>query len=95
MNEIVIPTVEQIAAMSLERCQHERMRLRNEISFARGNALWGGPSAEEKIAAYKKAIDAIEERLEELAQESAYCERPTERAGPAFAERDSGVAFAG
>jgi len=51
MNKIVIPTIEQIASMSIERCQHERIRLRNEISFARGNTLWGGPSAEEKIAA--------------------------------------------
>lgn len=63
MNEIVIPATEQIITMSLERCKHERMRLKNEISFARGNALWGGPSGEEKIAAYKKAMRSAWRRL--------------------------------
>ncbi len=66
MNEIVIPATQQIITMSVERCKYERMRLKNEISFARGNALWGGPSGEEKITAYKKAIQALEERLEAL-----------------------------
>lgn len=66
MNEILIPALEQIAAMSLERCCHERMRLKNEISFARGNALWCGPSGEEQILAYKHAIEAIDERLAQL-----------------------------
>jgi hypothetical protein len=82
MNQIMIPTTEQIASMSIERCQHERIRLRNEISFARGNALWGGPSAEEKIAAYRTAIEAIEGRLEELSPASAAASaRPRPRLG--------------
>ncbi|HTW87664.1 MAG TPA: hypothetical protein VMD75_06630 [Candidatus Binataceae bacterium] len=66
MDKILIPAVEQIAAMSLERCRHERLRLKNEISFARGNALWGGPSGEEQIVAYKHAIEAIEDRMAQL-----------------------------
>lgn len=66
MDKILIPEVEQIAAMSLERCRLERMRLKNEISFARGNALWGGPSGEEQIVAYKHAIEAIDERIAQL-----------------------------
>jgi len=64
--EIVVPTISQIATMSRERCMMERMRLKNEISFARGNALWGGPSREAEIVEYKSAIDAIDERLNEL-----------------------------
>ena len=63
LKDIVVPTFQQIAAMSFERCRQERTRLKNEISFARGNALWGGPSAEADIASYKHAIDMIEQRL--------------------------------
>lgn len=66
MKEIVVPTIDQIATMSRERCRHERMRLKNEISFARGNALWGGPSREAQIVEYQNAIEAIDERLDEL-----------------------------
>ena len=96
MNEIVIPSLGQIATMSPERCQQERLRLRNEISFARGNALWGGPSAEEKIAAYKQALDAIGERLEELkhAAGSARCEHSDERRGLTPSAQESATAFA-
>jgi hypothetical protein len=66
MQEVLIPTVEEIRAMARARCQSERIRLKNEISFGRGNALWGGPSGQEKIAALKTAIDAIDRRLNEL-----------------------------
>ncbi len=66
MNEIVVPKIEEIATMSQVRCQYERTRLRNEVSFARGNALWGGPSGEPQIVAYNKAIAAINGRLGEL-----------------------------
>jgi hypothetical protein len=66
MQELLIPTAEEIRAMARARCQSERIRLKNEISFARGNALWGGPSGEETIAALKTAIDAIDRRLNEL-----------------------------
>ncbi len=67
MQEVLIPTPEEIHVMARMRCQSERIRLKNEISFARGNALWGGPSTEETIAVLKTAIEAIERRLNELA----------------------------
>ena len=67
MQEVLIPTLEEIHVMARIRCQSERIRLKNEISFARGNALWGGPSTEETIAVLKTAIEAIERRLNELA----------------------------
>jgi len=44
-----------------------RIRLKNEISFARGDEAIGGGSSEEAVAAYKKAIEMIERRLHELA----------------------------
>jgi hypothetical protein len=44
MQQVLIPTAEEIRLMARARCQSERIRLKNEISFARGNALWGGPS---------------------------------------------------
>jgi hypothetical protein len=66
MQQVLIPTVEEIRAMARMRCRSERIRLKNEISFARGNALWGGPSSDETIAALKTAINAIDQRLNEL-----------------------------
>jgi hypothetical protein len=66
MQQVLIPTAEEIRLMAHARCQSERIRLKNEISFARGNALWGGPSSEETIAALKTAVDAIDGRLNEL-----------------------------
>ena len=59
MQEVLIPAEEEICRMARTRCQSERIRLKNEISFARGNAMWGGPSTEGIIAALKKAIDTI------------------------------------
>jgi len=66
MEEIAIPTIDEIGTMSRTCCQSERIRLKNEISFARGNAMWGGPSHEAIIAELKHAVDAIERRLSEL-----------------------------
>jgi len=67
MEGISIPALEEIASMSRERCQNERIRLKNEISFARGSALWGGPSQDLSVAALKEAVNSIERRLCELA----------------------------
>jgi hypothetical protein len=69
MSDIIIPGINEIATMSWNRCHQERTRLRNELSFARGNALWGGPSSDQEIATFKRAIDAINERLQELMSE--------------------------
>jgi hypothetical protein len=49
MQEVLIPTLEEIHVMARMRCQSERVRLKNEISLARGNALWGGPSTEKQL----------------------------------------------
>jgi hypothetical protein len=45
-----------------------RIRLKNEISFARGDEAIGGGSNEEAVAAYKRAVEMIEERSHELAR---------------------------
>jgi hypothetical protein len=65
-DQIVIPDCEDIATMSWPRLQRERLRLRNEISFARSDALGGGPSADEMLAALRTALKAIEGRLLQL-----------------------------
>ena len=44
MEDIVVPTTTEIFSMSPARCQQERIRLKNEISFARGDETTGGPS---------------------------------------------------
>ena len=67
MLQVIIPTAREIATMSWERCEYMRIRLKNEISFARGDEAIGGGSNEEAVAAYKKAIKLIDERLRELA----------------------------
>jgi hypothetical protein len=64
--EIVIPDCEDIASMSWPRLQRERLRLRNEISFARSDALGGGPSADDMLAALRAALKTIEGRLLQL-----------------------------
>jgi hypothetical protein len=71
MEEILIPTTSEILVMSSTRCLEERLRLKNEISFARGDETTGGPSNKDKIAAYKAAIDSIELRLETVARREA------------------------
>jgi hypothetical protein len=45
--QVIIPDQREIATMSRSRVQLECLRIRNEISFARGSALWGGPPVEE------------------------------------------------
>ena len=67
MEQIIIPTNREIATMSWERCQYMRIRLKNEISFARGDEAIGGGSNEEAVAAHKRANRMIERRLHELA----------------------------
>ena len=67
MEQIIIPTTREIATMSWERCRYMRIRLKNEISFARGDEAIGGGSSEEAVAAYRRAIEMIEQRLHELA----------------------------
>jgi hypothetical protein len=52
----VIPTADEIATMSLHRCQRERVRLKNEIAFERGAETIGGVPALETISACKSAI---------------------------------------
>lgn len=66
MEKIVIPTTTEIFAMSRHRCHQERIRLKNEISFARGDEAIGGPPSQVKIAAFNRAVEAIDERLHDL-----------------------------
>ena len=71
MDEIIIPTKSDIGRMSADYCQQERIRLKNEISFARGDETTGGPSNEDKIAEFKIALELIEGRLEMLSNREA------------------------
>ena len=66
MEDILIPTATDILNMSSTRCQHERIRLKNEVSFARGEETIGGPSNTERLAVLKVAIEQIEGRLQML-----------------------------
>jgi hypothetical protein len=66
MEEIVIPTVDEISAMSSQQCQLERLRLRNEISFARSDEATGGPSNLGRIESFKAAVELIDVHLEIL-----------------------------
>jgi hypothetical protein len=70
MQDINIPQLDDIANMSRERCERERLRLRNEISFARGNAMWGGPSAEELLEGLRLALERLEQRLSQVTMNS-------------------------
>jgi hypothetical protein len=81
MEQVIIPTAWEIGTMSWERCQYMRIRLKNEISFARGDEAIGGGSNEEAVAAYKKAIKLIDERLRELATIGAACNQGMAAAG--------------
>lgn len=67
MQNIPVPTLTDIDNMSRERCEHERMRLRNEISFARSGAMWGGPSVKELIELLQLALARVEQRLKAIA----------------------------
>lgn len=71
MKDIVVPTTNEIFNMSSMRCQSERIRLKNEISFARGEETTGGRSNPEMIAGLKAALERIEERLEGLTNRQA------------------------
>ena len=66
MENIVVPTTTEIFSMSSMRCRQERIRLKNEISFARSDETTGGPSNIDRIAALKAALEQIEDRLEAL-----------------------------
>ena len=69
--ELHIPSREEMLNMSWQRCHQERLRLRNEISFARGDETTGGPSSTERVAMLNAAIEVIEERLLQLAARQA------------------------
>jgi hypothetical protein len=66
-----VPTKEEILKMSWARCQQERIRMRNEISFARGDETIGGPSSAARVAKCNRVIEMIEERLVQLATREA------------------------
>jgi hypothetical protein len=61
--DLSIPTLEEIAEMAPARLKIERVKLKNEISFRRGDAARGGPSKQGEIDNFNRLIKAIEERL--------------------------------
>jgi len=71
MEDIVVPTTSEIFTMSSMRCQSERIRLKNEISFARGEETIGGRSNLDRIAGLKAALELIENRLGVLTNREA------------------------
>jgi hypothetical protein len=71
MNESVrLPDMNDIASWRNERCQVERTRLRNELSFIQGERAHGGPPREDLATALKFRIAAIEQRLERICAEA-------------------------
>ena len=71
MEAVFIPSPEEILNMSWMRCRQERIRLKNEISFARGDETTGGQSSKDRVAALNSAIEIIEERLLQLSDREA------------------------
>jgi hypothetical protein len=69
--QVIIPDEREIATMSRSRLQLECLQIRNEISFARGSALWGGPPVEETLTRLKNALRMLEERISQLAASSS------------------------
>jgi hypothetical protein len=61
--EVSIPTLEEIAEMSPRRLKLERIKLKNEISFRRGDAARCGPARQAEVDEFNRLIRAIEERL--------------------------------
>jgi hypothetical protein len=62
--EVVTPSLDEIAEMSEPRLRIERIKLKNEISFRRGDMARSGPSRQAEIDQFNKIITTIEERLE-------------------------------
>lgn len=60
--DVYIPTLEDIARMATGALSYERIRLKNEISFRRGE--YGGPDYKADIAKLNVLIEAIEKRME-------------------------------
>jgi hypothetical protein len=61
---IVLPEIEEIANWHSERCEVERTRLRNELSFIHGDRAHGGPSQENMAVELKCRLAALDRRLE-------------------------------
>ena len=61
--EVAIPTLEEIAEMAPARLKIERIKLKNEISFRRGDMARGGPGRQAEIDEFNRLIKAIEERV--------------------------------
>jgi len=66
MKDLSIPSENEISSMSYRRSQAERLRLLNEIAFARGDETIGGLTHTEIIVACKEAIGAIDRHLHNL-----------------------------
>ncbi len=69
MEELIIPSKHEITRMSYTQCRRERIRLLNEIAFARGDETIGGECHDGEITACRLAIAAIEEHLQSLSGE--------------------------
>jgi hypothetical protein len=68
MEELIIPSEQEITRMSYTQCRRERIRLLNEIAFARGDETIGNECHDDKITACRQAIEAIRGRLESLSE---------------------------
>jgi hypothetical protein len=62
--DVSIPSDEEIAAMAPERLRLERIRLRNELSFAHSQERNGGPSREAFKIECNRALRAIAARVD-------------------------------
>jgi hypothetical protein len=74
MEELLIPGRQEIERMSYGRSRQERLRLLNEIVFARDDESIGGAPHAKAIIACKNAIEAIDEHLRNLSEQRSYFE---------------------
>ena len=63
-DHVYIPTLDDIAKMAPSHLRFERIRLKNEISFRRGD--YGGPDHKAEIKNLNTLIEAIEARMKEV-----------------------------
>ena len=61
--DVYIPTLDNIKQMTLDSLKYERIRLKNEIAFMRGD--YGGLKHDLEIKKLNVLIEAIEKRQQE------------------------------
>ena len=74
-DSVMLPEVKEIESWLEERCHFERLRLRNELAFIRGDRAHGGPSREHLVSALQIRLAAIAQRFESLNSAHGHVDR--------------------